>query len=187
MTTYTNGLVGTSDDLLLYVSRPDKDLSYVAAQSLTSLKERSSDMMIVRYLVADTGASGLSGEVADRFANGQDGPVGLIRITGDMFGLSTAIETGKDEDEPLVDSVLAPEVSRITFRYFDGVEWMENWDSTQLNRMPTAIEIVLTLRNSRPAGGELDEDENPFALGDSTHRMVVPVPVAEPFVAESAL
>ncbi|MGB4738235.1 MAG: prepilin-type N-terminal cleavage/methylation domain-containing protein, partial [Fuerstiella sp.] len=49
MASYTNGLFGSSSDLVLYISRPDRTNSYVAAQEVTSPADRSSDAMIVRY------------------------------------------------------------------------------------------------------------------------------------------
>ena len=188
MTTYTNGIVGTADDLLLYVSRPEKNLSYVTAQSLTSTKDRTSDLMIVRYLIADTSAGGISSDIADRFAGSDNGAIGLVRITGDLYGMSTAVEDGEETGQNLVDKIDAKEVSKLQFRYFDGINWQEKWDSTSLNQLPTAIEIVLTLRNTQTSGTAFEDDEaDQYALGETTHRMIVAVPIAEPFIAETAL
>lgn len=144
--------------------------------------------MIVRYLVADTAAGGLSGSIAKKLAGTKTGPLGLVRITGDLFGMSSAVQSGKEEEFTSVDAVEAKEVSTIEFRYFDGVDWQETWDSTVQNALPSAIEIVMTLRNP-----DLDDDQffsekpDPYALGETTHRMVVALPVAEPFIGETAL
>ena len=187
MTTYTSGLVGSATDLLLYVSRPDKNSSYVSSENLTSTKDRTSDLMIIRYLVADTGAGGMSADIADRFAGSDNGAIGLVRITGDLYGMSTAVQEGEDRTSGLVDKIDAKEVSKIAFRYFDGINWLETWDSTSLNQMPTAVEVTLTLRNSTTTSAALDDAADPYALGDTTHRMVIAIPVAEPFTAETAL
>ncbi|HRA88339.1 MAG TPA: type II secretion system protein GspJ [Planctomycetaceae bacterium] len=188
MLTYTSGLVGTTSDLLLYVNRPDRTLSYVDAQTLTSTSERTGDLMIIRYLIADTGAGGLSADIAKRFAEGTDGPVGLVRITGDLYGMSNAVQEGDDEDFTMVDKIDAKEVSRLEFRYYDGLTWQEEWDSNSQNALPVAIEILLTLRNLETGSVALSgNDPNPYALGETTHRMVVALPLAEPFIGETGL
>jgi hypothetical protein len=189
MTTYTNGLVGTATDLQLFVSRPDKSLSYVASQDLTSTSQRSSDLMIIRYLMAQSGGGGLASAIADKESIGTDsGPIGIAKLEGDLFGLSTAVETSEESPQLAASKLLAKEVSGLQFRYYDGLTWQESWDSNALNEMPKAIEITLTLRNQEDAGDTFSDDVvDPYALPETTHRMVVPIPVAEPFVTESAL
>ena len=191
MTTYTNGLVGTSTDLQLFVSRPDRSLSYVASQDLSSTSQRTSDLMIIRYLMAQSGGGGLASAIADKESIGtESGPIGIARLEGDLFGLSTAVETSEESPQLAASKLLAKEVSGLQFRYYDGLTWQESWDSNALNEMPKAIEITLTVRNQEDAGDAFtgsDKDTDPYALPETTHRMVVPIPVAEPFVTESAL
>ena len=187
MLTYTSGLVGSATDLLLYISRPDRTLSYVDAQSLTSTSERTGDLMIVRYFVASTGAGGLSATIAKRFAGTENGPIGLVRITGDLYGMSTAVQTGEEETFTAVDKIDAREVSQITFSYFDGTNWQETWDSATQNSLPVAVEIVLTLRSATASAEDSTDETDPYALGETQHRMVVALPLAEPFVSEAAL
>ncbi len=189
MAFYTNGLVGTETDLLLYVSRPDRDLNYISSQDLASFSDRSGDLMIVRYFVAQSGAGGLSSQVADQFStSGDNDPVGLVRTTGDLYGLSMAIQENKEESQAAATQMQAPEVAAIQFQYFDGSSWQAEWDSTQLNSMPVAIEVILTLVSVEE--DPLDETaaaEDIYGLGQTTHRMVINIPVAEPVVPESAL
>ena len=189
MTTYTNGLVGTATDLQLFVSRPEKSLAYVASQDLSSTSQRTSDLMIIRYLMAQSGGGGLASAIADKESIGtESGPIGIAKLEGDLFGLSTAVETSEESPQLAASKLLAKEVSGLQFRYYDGLSWQESWDSNALNEMPKAIEITLTLRNQEDAGDAFsDEVADPYALPETTHRMVVPIPVAEPFVTESAL
>lgn len=189
MTTYTNGLVGTATDLQLFVSRPEKSLAYVASQDLTSTSQRTSDLMIIRYLMAQSGGGGLASAIAEKETVGtQSGPVGIAKLEGDLFGLSTAVETSEESPQLAASKLLAKEVSGLQFRYYDGLGWQETWDSNALNELPKAIEITLTLRNQEAAGDAFSDDvADPYALPETTHRMVVPIPVAEPFVTESAL
>lgn len=188
-TTYTSGLVGTATDLQLFVSRPDPNLAYVSSQELSTLDQRTGDLVIIRYLMADKQGAGLGSEIADREAPGQDGgPVGLARMSGDLYGLSTAVENSEDSPQLAAAKLLAREVSSVQFRYFDGIAWQEEWDSTALNALPKAIEIVLTVRDEEQAANASFLDEpDPYALPSTTHRVVVPIPVAEPVIAEQVL
>ena len=189
MTTYTNGLMGTATDLQLFVSRPEKSLAYVASQDLTSTSQRTSDLMIIRYLMAQSGGGGVASAIADKESIGTNsGPVGIAKLEGDLYGLSTAVETSEESPQLAASKLLAKEVSGLQFRYYDGLGWQESWDSNALNEMPKAIEITLTLRNQEDAGEAFSDNViDPYALPETTHRMVVPIPVAEPFVTESAL
>ena len=187
MLKYTSGLVGSATDLLLYVSRPDRTLSYVDAQSLTSTSERTGDLMMIRYLVADTSAGGLSSTIAKRFAGNKNGPIGLVRITGDLYGMSTAVQAGEERDFTCVDQIDAEEVSQVAFSYFDGLNWQETWDSTTLNSLPIAIEIILTLRNAESGDVFSSNKPDPYALGETKHRMIIALPLAEPFIGETVL
>jgi len=188
-TAYTSGLVGTAADLQLFVSRPDPNLSYVSSQELSTLDQRTGDLVIIRYLMADKNGAGLGSEIADREAPGRDdGPVGLARMAGDLYGLSAAMENSEDSPQLAAARLLAREVSGVQFRYFDGIAWQEEWDSTALNALPKAIEIVLTVRDDSEASDASFLDEpDPYALPATTHRVVVPLPVAEPIVAEQVL
>ena len=145
--------------------------------------------MLVRYLLADTSSAGLAGKVADREVLGSsDGPVGLVRMSGDLYGLSSSFDLAEEEPQLAASKLLAPEVTSVQFRYFDGIAWLEEWDSTELNALPRAIEIVVTLRSSDPDGqdsGEDDQDE--YFLPESTHRAVVPLPLAIPVPPEEVL
>ena len=187
MLKYTSGLVGSATDLLLYVSRPDRTLSYVDAQSLTSTSERTGDLMMIRYLVADTSAGGLSSTIAKRFAGNKNGPIGLVRITGDLYGMSTAVQAGEERDFTCVDQIDAEEVSQGAFSYFDGLNWQETWDSTTLNSLPVAIEIILTLRNAESGDVFSSNKPDPYALGETKHRMIIALPLAEPVIGETVL
>lgn len=190
MASYTDGLFGTEKDLVLYVSRPDADAVYVDAQLLQGGADRSSDAMIIRYLLAESGGAGLAGMLADEAvpnSNITDNSVGLGIMTGDMVGLSNAISVGDLETQMEASQLLAPEVSDIRFSYYNGVEELPTWDSNVENSMPTAVIIEMTLRTIRPEWDDRDPENTPGMLGPTIHRIVVPIPVSEPFVQETAI
>ena len=189
MTQSTDGLVGTETELLLYINRPDRSLNYVDAQTLTSLADRSGDLMVVRYFLAQKGGAGLSSKIADRESPGSDsGPAGLVRMTGDLYGISMSLQENEEDAQIAAAQLWAREVAGITFQYFDGTQWQTEWDSKKLSSLPQAIEIVLTLRTA-PADDPEEKkaaENDLYKLGETTHRMVVHLPVAPPFVAETA-
>ena len=93
-----------------------------------------------------------------------------------------AAETGSMEYRDTAVSPIAPEVTAIEFRYHDGVEWLESWDSSKSGALPKAFEIRLffapqTPANSNPsqtagrASGEGDD------LPDVQYRLIVPVAI----------
>jgi type II secretory pathway pseudopilin PulG len=186
MGAYTNGLLGSATDLVLYISRPDRNQAYVSAQELLDPSERSSDSMIIRYFLADSAAGGVSGMVADEALAGShsnvDGAVGLAKMTGDLIGLSNAINQGNVDMQLQASDILAREVALIRFTYFDGVEEVEEWNSTLQGAMPLAVVIELTLRTVLPETEERKPEEIPGFMDESIHRLVVPIPVAEPYV-----
>ncbi|MEZ6126032.1 MAG: hypothetical protein R3C49_23135 [Planctomycetaceae bacterium] len=185
MESYTDGLFGTDRDLVLYVSRPDRNLNYVSSAELTSGSDRSGDGMIIRYFLAERGAGGLSGALADEaFAGLQtsDTVAGLAVMQGDLIGLSTLISQGNVLEQQAASDMMSAEVAGIRFTYFDGVEEMEEWDSTQQNAMPQAVIIELTLRSLLPKSETRDRSQVPNLMPESVHRLVVPIPVAKPYI-----
>ena len=189
MASYTNGLFGSSSDLVLYISRPDRTNSYVAAQEVTSPADRSSDAMIGRYLLAEKGAGGLSGELASDSIQGNSSEtiVGLGRMQGDLSGLSLAISNGDVDMQKQASQLLAKEVSGITFEYWDGVELQTEWDSTVQNAMPIAIVVNLTLRTLTDPQDARTPENIPGWMPESVHRLVVPILVAPPYVGETSI
>ena len=185
---YTNGLFGTEKDLVLYISRPDPGQNYVTAEQLIAPSDRSSDAIIIRYLLAETGGSGLAGQFAGENEDIIDDPVkGLARMQGDLLGLSNAISLGDIAMQSAATDMLAAEVAAVSFTYFDGVEELTEWDSTVQNAMPLAIVVKLTLRTLPNPNDNRDPEQVPGFLNPTVHQLVVPIPVARPYVEEPAI
>jgi hypothetical protein len=96
--------------------------------------------------------------------------------------------------------IIAPEVTYLEFRYFDGFEWLEQWDTEQEGGLPTAVEIAIAvrrpgetaeesgrrrtsaLRNPRDADPESAIDL--IGVSGTVYRLVVDVPAGEPTADE---
>lgn len=195
MTSTSVGLVGDAQTLLLHISRPLEDLNYADPQSAVSLASRTSDLLSVSYFVAQPGADGLSGAVAAQasmqgdsaaLARGSQSPAGLARLEGDRMAMDHADQEQDTAALATAAQVIAPEIATITFRYFDGQAWVETWDSTAMDRLPQAVEVIFGYRDA------VAEAETPTALSSvvpisQTVRHVIVVPMAEPAAAVSAL
>lgn len=89
-----------------------------------------------------------------------DSPVLIRRVTRNLLPAS----------EPLGDEeILCRNVRSFSLRYYDGIAWQENWDSTALgDALPMAVAITIELG-----------DANPDAPGRGVTR-VVPLSCARP-------
>jgi hypothetical protein len=87
------------------------------------------------------------------------------------------------------EELLAPEVTDIQFRYFDGSEWLDQWDSTEQNGLPVAVEVTVWLprpKATRSAGLGLGNADTPDQgagqdeENQQTYQLIVHLPVAKP-------
>ncbi|QDT17568.1 prepilin-type N-terminal cleavage/methylation domain-containing protein [Alienimonas californiensis] len=163
------GVTGDAETLTLYTALPPRG---IADEVTTGPAARTSDLRTVTWFLAGRGGAVSSG-VAER-----DGE-GLARSEGDTAAVALAEDTG---DLPgLTDAarLLAPEVTGLSFRYFDGAEWVTSWDSSLTGSLPRAIEVTLEI--------DLDGAPNPYATGQelgnrgpSVTRLVICPPLSEP-------
>ncbi|HZO91903.1 MAG TPA: hypothetical protein VFB38_26535 [Chthonomonadaceae bacterium] len=86
---------------------------------------------------------------------------------GDQTGLFERIQRPSDGDPTQggLESLLAPEVERMGFQFWDGLEWVDTWDTlNDTRRLPAAVKVSYTLRGAR------DNTVNVF---------VVPIPASD--------
>ena len=193
--TGSSGVFGDSQNLVLHISRPPRAL--VAATSETDAAEASgkSDQASVSYFLADPSSGGLAGQVASM--NGGDssafgGVVGLARLEGDRLLIEQA---GANDSTDMLASqakVLAAEVVSLEFAYWDGLEWLDSWDSVTSGSLPSAIGVTMGIdvtkspeqrwlaeRLQENGSGVVEEEIKPIEV-----RHVIAVPLAEPYVSE---
>ena len=75
--------------------------------------------------------------------------------------------------------LLANEVIGIQFRYFDGEDWVDEWDSDQDGGFPAAVEITILVDNERVISDEASYSMNENPQTGESYRTVVNLPVAE--------
>ncbi len=138
----TPGLYGESDWLQVDVGRlPRLDqFDYLLTQSTGSTTvDRLSDVKTVTYYVIppEDGA-------VDPQADLTESSTGLVRRELDRAVASYGSEAGQPDTESDA-TPLAPEVSAIAFRYSDGTEWLDSWDSGEAGALPAAVEITISI------------------------------------------
>jgi hypothetical protein len=110
---------------------------------------------------------------------------GLARRVVDRSAARFAQENGNYQWLDLQTELFAPEVVALEFAYFNGLEWLLEWDTQQDGGLPLAIEIVLVVRadpevppvTTPLAGTGIRYGQNGL---DHVYRLVVHLPAADP-------
>lgn len=183
-----SGLFGDTQTLVLHVSRPRLDM--LATPSLNSpvMMSRTSDLKTVTYFVSGNGTGGLQAAAAAQFAvqnpNGNGRSQGLARMEGERLVLQTADKTGNVGSLLAQTQMLAPEVSRIAFRYYDGSVWSMQWDSANYGGLPRAVEVNIELTFQDQTTGQ-GRYKKTIKEPPRTYRAVVFLPISKPMLTTS--
>lgn len=189
------GILGTSEELILYINRPDRRMAYVDRDVAASPKDRVSDALTVYYFLCRPNGSGVSSEFARSVAPSSltREVLGLARMEGDRTTLNAAIDDNQIDQQVEATSLLAEEVISIQFRYFSGGEWLEEWDTMETNSLPQAIEIIVSVQIQDES---VRVPQSQFATADDStssqeeerqirqYRRVVGIPLVPPIEPE---
>jgi hypothetical protein len=168
------GVYGNQYELQVDTSRLPRVDQYDPSFSQSGIADIPSDVKTVAYFLRTTAIS-----------QEPRGQPGLVRRSIDRAVAEWSVAGGGVASQSDGD-LLAPEVTGLEFRYFDGTQWLAEWDSEQLGGLPMAVEIVivvdravlqeqpgLLVANPEIAGGG--------ALADPRlYRLVVQLPGAQP-------
>ncbi len=152
-TTMSPGLNGLVSELLLDVARLprlDELFPTVPQQSSTTAAAavanvaRPSDLKLVRYFIRQGTAIDPSDPAATMLSpEAQLGVGGLVRQTIDRAIRQMAEQAGNSQLLNSGQALLAPEVTRIQFIYFDRTTAVDTWDMQERSSMPTAVEVQI--------------------------------------------
>ncbi len=171
------GVYGEFDCLRVDVvraKRRDAVSADISAVGVTPSQSQGEIDTIVYYVVSSE-TLGTAGSAET------DAPAGgLVRRELSRPTAAYAADSGMLEYYDETITPLAPEVTAIEFRYHDGQDWVEAWDSSESGGLPKAIEIRLyfapiarttgiTTAALAQAAGATDEK--------AQYRLVVPVAV----------
>jgi prepilin-type N-terminal cleavage/methylation domain-containing protein len=181
----TFGLVGNAERLHLSVSKPSRSLSYASFLEREDPESRMSDLMTATYGLAPV-PTGQERMTTTRFVptappvdpaiEAQRPKTGFGRRLYDLYALTSASESLEPHD------VIAPEITDVRFRYFDGADWVGGWDSREMGALPRAVEVIFTFWNEpvRPRGQAGGRFVPQGTYTDVRH--VFYIPLSEPMV-----
>ncbi len=174
------GLIGDLRTLMLHISRPVRNVTYLPIADAERVTMRTSDQISVSYFLAESGGAGLSDAVSQLTGSG------LARLDGDRFAIEHADVEQETDVLAAEAKIVAAEVVDLQFRYWDGTLWAETWDSVALGALPQAIEVTLWFATSEAAS----RAPSLFSLTETvvtpSMRYVIAVPLATPAAALQA-
>ena len=192
----SSGIFGDSQSLVLHVSRPSRDLVYARSDEDAAESISRSDLASVTYFLADASSGGLSAAIAQQTPSGSstsEGIVGLARVEGDRLSIEQAGDQAAVESLSTTQTEVVPEIVSIEFAYWDGLEWLDSWDSNSSGTLPSAIGITLEIDATSDAGDrtraelirtDSQSESNEDAGMPVVVQYVIAVPLAEPYVGE---
>lgn len=152
--------------------RLDQYRSFGSAGS-ESIQTTPSDIKSIGYFFSDSAAP--NEPITPSSSSVATG--GLYRREIDRAVASYAGMDSLRTSPDAVSRLLAPEVSALRFRYFDGTDWWSDWDFDERGGLPTAVEIQITLDPTRT---DVALANDPTQSQQIFFRSVVHLPLSEP-------
>ena len=181
-----SGVYGDLNSLVIHISRPTRERREFLSTATADEEVTSSggDLKSVSYFLAGSDSGGLqelAAEISSSSSSDDEPAGGLARLEGDRLAMNLADEQGDLQTLASETKILAEEVEYLEFQYFDGLEWIEEWDSSEYGALPSAIRIIIEFRAP-------EEAANPMftrVASSSTDRfeLVVSLPLAKPFAS----
>ncbi|MEW4561708.1 hypothetical protein AB1K70_04235 [Bremerella sp. JC770] len=188
----TIGLYGNAVELQVDISRIPRIDEY--DPQFTSFRSREigdipSDIKTVTYFLMQPGVSSLGhGTVGD--AGITETQFGLVRRELDRAVTQYALNNGDSSGLDASAEILAPEVSLLQFRYFDGYAWLEEWDSEAMGGLPMAVDVIIAIRDHDMTQALLADGAIDVPVEDGTNpvgqvfRRLIRIPTAKPYEEE---
>lgn len=188
------GLYGSSTQIQFDVSRLPRVDEY-GNGSPTSMVQIPSDIKTVTYYVRGETAEG-SGTVSTFGSGGSGGAApgssepsasgqgrGLMRLEMDRAVSAFGQTSGSASSGYDGAKLLASEVTSIAFRYWDGMDWVSDWNSDEMGGLPLAVEIVMTMADANatatPTGTSRQNSGTSGGIStEPSYRIVVSLPTA---------
>lgn len=159
MTLEQPGLIGSQSQVQFDISRLPRVEQWRRPQpgetgEVGELIDIPSDIKSVTYFIQPEGYVGGVSDPLQAYlpqdpslvtAPGGTIPAGLVRRELDRAANKWAVENGGMTRALSGGDLVATEVTAIEFAYFDGLIWQLAWDSDQMQGLPLAIRVTLTL------------------------------------------
>ena len=181
------GLYGNQYQLQVDVSRiprVDEFQRMRSPDALFKIQDIPSDVKTIAYYYRSVDNTTATTATSNRFGGSTKERTGLVRRVLDRAVTLQASETGGLTGVEDVGEVIAPEVTAIQFEYFDGMQWVYEWDSEEMGGLPMAVRIPLSVSTAQAT----EETSSPLLSGTNTlqtgtdmiYSLVVRLPTAKP-------
>ncbi len=177
------GIYGNQYELQLDVARIPRIDEYqpVAPGMPGSIRDIPSDIKSVAYYVRADLTGRLSASLSTQNSLSGQSTTGLIRRSLSRAVTQWAGQSGNLMSLQQFEQVWASEVLAIEFHYFDGTDWLYEWDSAEQG-LPLAVEIMLTMQ-PRQARQVAQQTQRPGASSPQgiprIYRTIVRLPQAK--------
>ncbi|HBJ37717.1 MAG TPA: hypothetical protein DDZ51_23770 [Planctomycetaceae bacterium] len=146
------GIIGNQFEMQFDISRLPRleQWQQTIGESPVEVADIPSDMKTVTYYVQPVGAVGgvsdpLQGFLPQQSDTAGAVPGGLVRRELDRAANKWAVESGGIAGLLATGDLVATEVIAIEFAYFDGTIWQMFWNSDDLQSLPVAIQVKITI------------------------------------------
>jgi hypothetical protein len=178
-------LVGSSYELRIDISRLPRIDQYKASQgtgkTANSVTMPSDVKTVVYFLATEASNASAAGPRSGYVEPSADGRgKGLMRTEIDRVLSAWAETNGNTTSSYDNAKLLAHEVIGLEFEYFDGVDWVYDWDSSSMGGLPRAVKVILTVQpqyalNEKDLAKSAASGKPP---PEQTFRVVVAIPAA---------
>ena len=146
------GIIGNQFEMQFDISRLPRleQWQQTLGDSAVEVTDIPSDMKTVTYYVQPPGAVGgvsdpLQGYLPQQSETVNTVPGGLVRRELDRAANKWAVESGGMAGLLATGDLVATEVIAIEFSYFDGTIWQMFWNSDDMQALPVAIQVKITI------------------------------------------
>lgn len=164
------GIYGSQYQLMVDVSRIPRTSEYnQTTGSIGMLSDVPGDVKSVTYMLQSGGPLGVQDSMLQVSTANQNTLIsnsGLVRRALDRNVLKYAEENATSTSLNSSGDLIAPEVVAMEFAFYDGTQWLYQWDSSQQG-LPWLVQITLALQSPESA------ESNPIVGGITLSTLTV--------------
>lgn len=164
------GIYGSQYQLMVDVSRIPRTSEYnQTTGSIGMLSDVPGDVKSVTYMLQSGGPLGVQDSMLQVSTANQNTLIsnsGLVRRALDRNVLKYAEENATSTSLNSSGDLVAPEVVAMEFAFYDGTQWLYQWDSSQQG-LPWLVQITLALQSPESA------ESNPIVGGITLSTLTV--------------
>ncbi len=81
----------------------------------------------------------------------------IEELTNTLSEMQSSTTLSEELQEELRESILVDYVTALNIRYYDGTDWVDEWDMEEEGRLPGAIEVTLSITDADNKGKSLTQ------------------------------